>query len=223
MDTVLVTGFAPFGGEPVNPSFEIARALDGQVLAGRRLVARELPCVFGEALATLDDALATHRPVLVLALGQAARRDAMSVERVAINVDDAPLPDNAGAQPVDRPVVPGGPVGYLSTLPIKAIAAALRDAGLPAEVSQTAGTYVCNHVFYGLQHRLAGQGVPSGFLHVPLMDTQAVRHPGRPGLPLADMVRGVRVALETALAVMDGERAAAPSSGDRPASEGAVD
>lgn len=152
----------------------------------------------------LDDALVRTRPGLVLALGQAASRDEISVERVALNLDDAPQPDNDGHQPVDRPVVPDGPAALFSTLPVKAMVAALRADGLPAGLSQTAGTYVCNHVFYGLQHRLAATVVRSGFVHVPLMDTQAVRHPGRPGLPLDALVRGVRRVLEVAVASLDG-------------------
>jgi pyroglutamyl-peptidase len=118
---------------------------------------------------------------------------------VAINLDDARMPDHAGAQPVDTPVVAGAPAAYFSTLPVKAIVAALRTAGLPASVSQTAGTFVCNHVFFGLQHRLAGRGVRSGFMHLPLLSAQAASHPGQPSLPLATMIEGTRVVLKTAL------------------------
>ena len=196
---ILLTGFEPFGGDPVNPSALVCRALHGQRVAHATVHAVELPCVFGRALQALDEALAAHSPVLVLALGLAAGRGEISVERVAINIDDARIPDNAGAQPVDVPVVAGGPAAWFSTLPVKAIVAALRQAGLPAGVSQSAGTFVCNHVFYGLQHRLAGTGVRSGFAHVPLLDTQAAAHPGLPTLPLADLVRGVRIALEVGL------------------------
>ena len=123
----------------------------------------------------------------------------LSVERVAINVDDAPIPDNAGDQPIERTVIAGAPAGYFSTLPIRHIVAAMRAAGLPASVSQTAGTFVCNHVFYGLQQRLAGTGVRSGFIHVPLLPEQAERYPGKPVLALAEQVRGVRLALQVAL------------------------
>ena len=196
---ILLTAFEPFGGDPVNPSLLIARALDGQTVAGAQVVAVELPCVFHRALAALDEALQRTRPVLAVALGLAAGREGLSIERVAINVDDARIPDNAGAQPVDEPIAAGGPAAWFSTLPIKAIAAALRAAGLPASISQTAGTFVCNHVFYGLQQRLAGTGVPSGFIHVPLLPEQAAQHPGQPVLALEEQVRGVRLALELAL------------------------
>jgi pyroglutamyl-peptidase len=196
---ILLTGFEPFGGDPVNPSALIGRALHGQRVGAAVIQAVELPCVFGHSLQVLDEALAAHRPVLVLALGLAAGRGGLSAERVAINVDDARIPDNAGAQPVDEPIVPGGPAAWFSTLPVKAIVAAWRAAGLPGAVSQTAGTFVCNHVFYGLQHRLAGSGVRSGFVHVPLADSQAADHPGQPTLPLQSLVLGTRIALEVAL------------------------
>ncbi len=202
---VLVTGFEPFGGETENPSWRIAEALHGRTLGGEPVRAVPLPCVFGEALAALDAALQGGPPRLVLCLGQAAGRAEFSVERVAINVDDARIPDNAGASPVDEPVVPGGPAAYFSTLPVKAIVAALREAGLPAAVSQTAGTFVCNHVFYGLMHRLATRpalhATRGGFVHVPLLPAQAARHPGQPSLPLGLLVDAAALAVQTALAV----------------------
>lgn len=196
---LLLTGFEPFGGETVNPAWEIARSLDGALIEGVRVRAWQLPCVFGAALRALDEALRAHAPVLVLALGQASGRCDLSVERVAINVDDARIPDNAGAQPVDEPVLPGAPAAYFSTLPIKAMVAGLRAAGYPASVSQSAGTFVCNHVFYGLQHRLAGTAVRGGFMHIPLLPEQAARHPGQPSLPLSTLVEGTRLALALAL------------------------
>jgi pyroglutamyl-peptidase len=180
----------------------VARALDGAVIDGVPVVAVCLPCVFGQAITTLRAALQRHRPQLVLALGLAANRAELSVERVAINVDDARIADNAAAQPVDEPVVAGGPAAYFSTLPIKALVAELQVAGLPAAVSQTAGTFVCNHVFYGLMHLLRRRrGVRGGFMHVPLLPAQAADAsvPGLPGLALAAQVAGVRLALQTAL------------------------
>ena len=200
LPTLLLTGFEPFGGEITNPSWQVAQALHGEVLGGARVVAVQLPCVFGAALAALQAALQQHRPQLVLALGQAGGRCELTPERVAINVDDARIADNSGAQPVDRPVVPGGPAAYFSSLPIKAMVAALRAAGVPASVSQTAGTFVCNHVFYGLMHALQKHpGVRGGFMHLPLLPEQATRLPGQPSVALATQVAGVRVALATAL------------------------
>lgn len=197
---LLLTAFEPFGGDDLNPSLLIARALDGEGIGGARVRAVQLPCVFGEALEALDRAIADAQPVAAIALGLAAGRSGLWVERVAINVDDARIPDNAGAQPVDEPIDAAGPAACFSTLPIKAIVAAIRAAGLEAGVSQTAGTFVCNHVFYGLQRRLAGTRVRSGFIHVPLMPEQAARHPGAPTMPLKDMVDGVRIALQVSLA-----------------------
>lgn len=208
----LVTGFEPFGGESVNPSWLVAAALDGERIGGHRVRAVQLPCVFGAALAALDAALAAHRPALVLALGQAAGRSDFSVERVAINVDDARIADNAGARPVDEPIVPGAPAGHFSTLPIKAIVVALRQAGLPASVSQSAGTFVCNHVFFGLMDRLAkAGGARGGFMHLPLLPEQAARAPGQPSLPLDLLVAGTRLVLATAAAVQVDVRVAAGS------------
>ena len=199
---ILLTGFEPFGGETINPSWEIARHLNGQEIAGRALVrARMLPCIFGASLAALEQYLSESDPVLVLALGQAGGRSELSLERVAINVDDARIADNAGAQPVDEAVEPAGPAAYFTTLPIKAMAAGLRERGFPAAVSQTAGTFVCNHVFYGLQHRLRQRpAVRSGFMHVPWLPEQAARLPdSAPSMGLAAMIDGVRLALEIAL------------------------
>jgi pyroglutamyl-peptidase len=198
MRTVLVTGFEPFDGAEINPSLEIARNLHGSVIAGHTVVGALLPCVFGAAIPELQRLLRVHRPALVICVGQAGGRAAITPERVALNVDDARIPDNAGAQPVDRPVVRGGPAAYFSTLPVKAIVAALRAAGLPSEVSQTAGTFVCNHVFYGLMHALrTRKDVRGGFIHVPLLPEQAQK--GQASLPLEDMVYGVALAVETAL------------------------
>jgi len=177
---ILVTGFEPFDRQSINPSWAVARALHGAAIAGAQVTAVQLPCVFAQALPALQQALAQHRPDIVLAMGQAEGR--CSVERVAINVQDARIPDNAGAQPIDVPVIAGGPAAYFSTLPIKALVAGLKAAGFPASVSQTAGTFVCNQVFYALQHSLAGLGVHSGFVHLPLLPEQAANWKG-PSLP----------------------------------------
>ncbi|CAN7642584.1 pyroglutamyl-peptidase I [Pseudorhodoferax sp. LjRoot39] len=199
---VLVTGFEPFDNDPINPSWEVARALEGWDCGGATVRAVQLPCVFGQAAARLDTALAQWQPRLVVGLGLAGGRTEWQPERVAINCDDARIPDNAGRQPVDTAVVSGGPAAYFSTLPIKAIVQALRAAGLPASVSNTAGTFVCNHVFYALMHRLAGlPGVRGGFVHVPALPEQAARHPGLPSMALAAQVEALRVTLRTALAV----------------------
>lgn len=197
---ILVSGFEPFGGESVNPSAQVAQTLHGRRIGGAPVVGIELPCAFGEAVAALRDALATHRPQLVLALGQAGGRCDLSLERVAINLDDARIADNRGVQPIDEPVQAGGPAAYFSTLPVKAMVAALRRAGVPASVSHSAGTFVCNHVFYGLQHLLVAQPeVRSGFMHLPYLPEQAAGHSGAPSVALGMMVEGVAAALAAAL------------------------
>ena len=194
---VLVTGFDPFGGAGINPSWLAAQALDGRRIAGHTLRAAQLPTVFDQALAVLGQLLTTYRPQLVLCTGQAGGRAALSLERVAINVNDARIPDNARTQPIDTPVVAGGPAAYFSSLPIKAMLAALEAQGIRAEVSQTAGTFVCNHVFYGLMHRLAEPqfaGVRGGLVHVPWLPEQ-----GQPSMALDQIVAGLELAIRTAL------------------------
>jgi pyroglutamyl-peptidase len=195
---VLVTGFDPFGGQTVNPSWQAVQALHGQSVLGHRIVGAQLPTVFGLSVQVLRDLLRQFRPTLVLCTGQAGGRTAISLERVAINVDDARIPDNAGAQPVDVPVVPGGPAAYFSSLPIKAMLQSLLDAGINAEVSQTAGTFVCNHVFYGLMHELACdpqlRSTRGGLVHVPWLPEQ-----GQPSMRLDEVVHGLQLAIGCAL------------------------
>lgn len=203
MKRILVTGIEPFDGEVINSSWEAVRVLDGEQVAGHLLVARQLPCVLAEVGAVLIAAIEELDPVLVLCLGQAGGRADVTVERVAINVVDACLPDNAGRQPVDEPVVAGGPVAYFSTLPIKALVGALRDAGIPASVSQTAGTYTCNAIFYVLAHHIATRrpGLRGGFIHVPYLPSMATRYPGAPSLAGETLTQAVRIMVATSLAV----------------------
>lgn len=196
--TILLTGFEPFGGEAVNPSWEIASALHGETIAGARVEALKLPCVFGESLSVLGEAMRVVKPGLVLALGQARGRSELSLERVAINLVDARIPDNAGGQPVDVPVIDGAPPAHFSTLPVKAMVEGLRAAGYPAGLSFTAGSFVCNEVFFGLQHLLAGRHLRSGFMHVPCLPEQAALTPA-PSMALTTMISGVRLALELAM------------------------
>lgn len=199
---VLVTGFEPFGGEAINPSWMAAQALHGRTVAGHRLIGAQLPTVFGHSIEVLRGLLHRHRPALVVCTGQAAGRAALSLERVAINVADARIPDNDGAQPVDTPVVAGGPAAYFTSLPIKAMFAALLAEGINAEVSQTAGTFVCNHVFYGLMHELATRHdlarTRGGFIHLPWLPGQ-----GQPSMRLDEIVQGLRIAIECALVTVE--------------------
>ena len=196
--TVLLTGFDAFAGASVNPSWLAVRALDGERLAGHQLVAAQIPTAFSVSLQTLKRLMQKHKPAVVICVGQAGGRSSLSLERIAININDASIADNAGARPVDRPVVAGGPAAYFSTLPIKAMLSALQQQDIPAEVSQTAGTFVCNHLFYGLMHMLAKQPgtkrARGGFIHLPYLPEQ-----GDPYLQLAVMVQGLRSAVEAAL------------------------
>ena len=200
MPTVLLTGFEPFGDETINPSWEAVRALQGVRIGGHRIEARCLPVVFGDAIKQLRKAIAETKPSLVVCVGQAGGRAQLSLERVAINVDDARRPDNAGHAPIDTAIVADGPAAYFTSLPIKRLRQALQRAGIPAEISQTAGTYVCNHVFYGLMHALRNKrGLRGGFVHIPWSPDQAARHAGAPSLPTATVVEALRIIVRVAL------------------------
>lgn len=198
--TVLVTGFEPFGNEAVNPSWQAVKLLQGARLGGHCIQARCLPVVFGQSLIHLRKAIAETQPALVLCIGQAGGRSQISLERIAINLDDARTPDNAGNSPVDAAVVADGPAAYFSSLPIKRLRAELHRAGIPAEISHTAGTYVCNHVFYGLMHALhRRRGLCGGFVHIPYSPEQAARHPGAPSLSIETITTALRIIVRTTL------------------------
>jgi len=212
---VLLAGFEPFENDPVNPAWEIARALDGWTCEGTVVQALQLPCVFGRSIRTLEAALAgiqaDRAPLpLVLCIGAAGGRTEISLERAALNIDDARIPDNAGCQPIDIAVEAGGPAAYFSTLPIKAMVRDMRAAGLPAAVSNSAGTFVCNHIFYALMHRLASWPMLAhtrgGFVHVPYLPEQAASKPGVASMALQTQVEAFRVAIRTALLVRDDVR-----------------
>lgn len=200
MPALLLTGFAPFGGETTNPAMTAVQTLDGARLRGHRVVVAQLPVSFADAVQQLDAALAAHAPALVLCTGQAGGRERLSFERVAVNLIDARIADNDGQQPVDQPVVAGAPAAYFTTLPVKRMQAALQSAGIPAGLSLSAGSYVCNQVFFALMHRLHTRPqVRGGFVHVPYSPQQACHHPGAPSLPTELVAHGLRLALETAL------------------------
>jgi len=200
-NVVLVTGFEPFGGDTVNPSWEVCERLPAAI-GGMRVETCRVPCEFRRAIEVVADAIERHRPSLIVSLGLAAGRTHIGVERVAINVDDARIADNAGAQPVDEPVAAGGPPAYFSTLPVKAMVATMRRAGVPAEVSNSAGTFVCNHLMYGVLHFLAARGksARAGFVHVPSSEAMVLEKRGAPSMAVATMVRGIEAGIEAALA-----------------------
>jgi len=207
---ILLTGFDPFGGETMNPSWDVVRSLHGRRTGGHRIVAMQLPTEFAASLTALRRALREVQPAIVLGVGQAGGRGRLSIERVAININDARIPDNAGEQPVDEPVIAGGPAAYFSSLPIKAMLVALHKEGLPAEISNTAGTYVCNHIAYAMAHYTTHRrGVRTGFLHIPFLPEQAVAHSYAPSMSLDDIRRGILVVLRAITRVQTDARMAA--------------
>ena len=196
----LVTGFEPFGGESVNASLEAVQRLPSRIGA-LEITTAGLPTSYARSLPALEAAIARVKPDIVLCVGQSGERAALCVKRVAVNLQDAEQADNDGVRLVDTPVIAGGPAAYLATLPVRAAVAGLRAAQLPAQLSMSAGTFVCNHVFYGLMHLAAAdrRRFRAGFLHVPRLPQQAPG-PGAACLPLEDVVRGVVVVLEAAAA-----------------------
>ncbi|MEE6147091.1 pyroglutamyl-peptidase I [Olsenella sp. YH-ols2223] len=198
---ILVTGFQPFGGESMNPAWEAVRRLPDTI--GDATVTKvEVPVVFGRGPEAVERAVEEVEPDLVLCVGQAGGRAKVTPEFVGINYADARIPDNDGCQPIAERIVDGGPDAYFATLPVKAMVQAMREAGVPAEVSYTAGTYVCNDVMYSLLHTLATRHpeVRGGFLHVPYATEQATHLPAStPSMSVDDMARGIAVALEAAL------------------------
>ena len=194
---ILVTAFEPFGGDKLNSAQEALRFVPDEI-RGAEIVKLCLPVAFGRSFDVLRDAIRREKPDAVLCLGQAGGRKAMTPERVAINLNDTRLPDNDGLQPVDEAIDPGGPDAYFSTLPAKSMVRAIRNAGVPAEISNSAGTFVCNRVMYGLLDCIAHEfpSVKGGFLHMPYMDEQAADHPEDPCLPRGELTRGVTAALE---------------------------
>ena len=193
---ILLTGFDPFGGESINPALEAVKLVKAP--AGAELVRLEVPTVFGRSVAAVLEAVRLHRPDAVVCVGQAAGRGEITPERVAINIADASIPDNEGNQPCDAPIIPEGENACFSTLPVKAMAEAIRAAGLPASVSNTAGTFVCNQLMYGLLYHISREfpGMRGGFIHVPCIPEQAARmEKPVPSLPLPEIVRGLEAAL----------------------------
>jgi pyroglutamyl-peptidase len=200
MYTILLTGFEPFGGEQSNPSWLAVQQLDGYQLDDEvQIVSRQLSCVFEKSQNELQKAIEELTPVLVLALGQAGGRTELCFEKVAINFIDARIADNAGAQPLDKPIVPDGPTAYFTTLPIKAMVNSLKQQGIPAAVSYTAGTYVCNTIFYALMHQLKDTPkVRAGFLHIPYAPEQAVGK-AVASMPVDMVVQALKLCLPVAL------------------------
>ena len=193
---LLLTGFTPFAGGTINPALEAVKRLPDEI-AGLEIVKLEVPTVFGESVRLVAEAIEREQPDFVLSIGQAGGRAAVTPERVAINVDDARIPDNVGQQPIDVPIFADGENAYFATLPVKAMAEAIREAGLPSALSNTAGTFVCNHLMYGVLHHLHQnhKSAKAGFIHVPYIPEQTADKPGVPSMPLDDIVRALEAAI----------------------------
>lgn len=195
---VLLMGFDPFGGESVNPAWEVVECVVEEGVKGLELAKKQIPTVFDKSIKQATVGMDEFQPDIVVALGQAGGQASINVERLAININDARIPDNEGNQPIDTPVVGGGPSAYFSTLPIKAVVEQVCAAGIPATVSNSAGTFVCNHLMYGILHYIAVKQLPirAGFIHVPYLPEQAV-HRGGPSMNLVDQTKALTIALET--------------------------
>lgn len=203
---ILVTGFDPFGEDEINPAIEAVKRLDDEI-AGAQIVKLEIPTVFGECADVVHEATLKEKPDYVLNIGQAGGRFALTPERVAINFDDGRIADNKGYQPIATPIHEDGQNAYFTQLPVKAMARAIRDAGLPSSVSTTAGTFVCNHIMYQVQYMIDKEfpDLKAGFMHIPYLPEQVVAKPETPSLSLTDDVKGITAAIG-AIVKMDGKK-----------------
>lgn len=197
---VLVTGFEPFGGEAINPALEGVKMLKEEIL-GAEILKLELPTVFMKSKEILEMALEEDRPDIVICVGQAGGRDKISVERVAINIDDAGIPDNEGNQPIDKPIFEGSDTAYFSTLPIKEIVNKLKENKIPAEISNSAGTYVCNHIMYSLLYNIDKKykNIKGGFIHIPYIPEQVIDKRMAPSMSLDYIVKALTIAIEVSI------------------------
>ena len=197
MKTILMTGFETFGSDTINPSIEAVNSLP-ETLGDIRIIKAEIPTVRDTSLKKIIALIEEHHPDAVISVGMAGGRKGISVERIGINLDDYRIEDNAGNQPHDEPVVPGGPDGLFASIPVRRIADAMNEAGIEASVSCTAGTFVCNHVLYGTRHYILQKhlNIQSGFIHVPYMCEQLKDHPDAPTMALEDIVKGLCIAIQ---------------------------
>lgn len=194
---ILITAFDPFGGEKINPALEAVKLMKEEI-QGAKLIKLEIPTVFRKSIDMVKESIETESPDVVLNIGQAGGRFDITPERVAINVDDARIPDNEGNQPIDVPIFEDGEPAYFATIPVKSMVQAIRDVNIPASLSNTAGTFVCNHIMYGTLYSIAksGQDIRAGFIHVPFIPEQvAGKAMLAPSMSLADIVRGLEAAV----------------------------
>ncbi|MGL5354824.1 MAG: pyroglutamyl-peptidase I [Clostridium sp.] len=197
---VLITGFDPFGGENINPALEAVKLLPNTI-EGAEIIKLEIPTVFRKALEKIEEAIIENKPSIVIAVGQAGGRFGVTPERVAINLDDARIKDNEGNQPIDISIFKDGENAYFSPLPIKAMVKEMTDGGIPATVSNTAGTFVCNHVMYGILYLAEKKypGIKGGFIHVPYIPSQVVSKPTMPSMSLVDISKGLELSIKAAI------------------------
>ena len=205
---ILITGFEGFGGEGINPSYEAVKRLPDTV-SGAEIVKLELPTVWRKSAEIAAQKIEKCHPDALISVGQAGGANAIRIERVALNLDDYRMPDNEGNQPLDRPVYADGPSAYFSTLPIKAICQAINQKGIAAEISNSAGLFVCNHVFYSIRHlcetKYRGLNIICGFIHVPFIPEQTVSKPNVASMPLDDIVTALITALEVTIGQASGQ------------------
>ncbi|WP_040214897.1 pyroglutamyl-peptidase I [Clostridium polynesiense] len=197
---VLITGFDPFGGEKINPAWEAVSSIKDSI-AGAEVIKLQIPTVFRKSIEKLDKAIEENNPDIVICIGQAGGRFDVTPERVAINIDDARIKDNEGNQPIDTDIYEDGEPAYFSTLPIKAIVKEINNNGLPASVSNTAGTFVCNHIMYGLMYLIDKKynNIRGGFIHVPFIPQQVVEKRNTPAMALEDIVKALECAVKAAI------------------------
>lgn len=203
MKKVLITGFDPFGQDTVNPSYEAVKLLPDEI-GGAQIIKLDVPTVFHQSIQLVQKMIDTHHPDIIIHVGQAGGRFGITPERVAINLDDARIKDNAGNQPIDSPIVENGQTAYFTTLPVKAMVKKMQMNHIPAALSTTAGTFVCNHLMYGtLQYldSIQKTDVKAGFIHVPYMSEQVAAIPNQPSLSLEQIVTGLKCCIEVALDV----------------------
>ena len=197
---VLITGFDPFGGEAINPALEAVKLLPNTI-SGAEVIKLEIPTVFRKSLAKIEEAIEEHNPDIVISVGQAGGRFGITPERVAINLDDARIEDNEGNQPLDITIYEDGAPAYFSNLPIKAMVNEMKSNGIPASVSNTAGTFVCNHFMYGVLYLVDKKypNIRAGFIHVPYIPSQVVDKPEKPSMSTIDISKGLELSIKAAV------------------------
>lgn len=199
MNKILLTGFDPFGGESLNPSYEAVKLLNGKLIFNTEIVTTVLPTVFNKSSQILIEQIELHQPSAVICVGQAGGRSEINLERVAINLNNANIPDNEGNKPEEELISQFGPAAYFSNLPLKLICANLKQAGIPTAISQTAGTFVCNHVFYSLMEYVSQQdsSLLAGFVHIPFLPEQIIKHSGMASMSLDLVVNALSIIVES--------------------------